>query len=178
MLEFAKIENLRNVSEFLLLKFCWILQNFWQNFGKMLTKKWDYRAVQRSALCRSRRELSNAYFIAKFGLDTAENEPCQVCPLSAYRSPRCRASPRDRPTETVTRCPRRRRRRAGTHGSHSSSATRPPSRHRAPPAPGQPTWRPALLRARLSGSSGRILRWGGRARWKLNGKLNVRGNEN
>ena len=36
--------------------------------------------MQRSALCRSRRELSNAYFLAKFGLDTAENEPCQVCP--------------------------------------------------------------------------------------------------
>ena len=34
--------------------------------------------MQRSALCRSRRELSNAYFVAKFGLDTAENEPCQV----------------------------------------------------------------------------------------------------
>ena len=37
--------------------------------------------MQRSALCRSRRELSNAYFVAKFGLDTAENEPCQVCPI-------------------------------------------------------------------------------------------------
>ena len=34
--------------------------------------------MQRSALCRSRRELSNAYFLAKFGFDTAENEPCQV----------------------------------------------------------------------------------------------------
>ena len=44
--------------------------------------------MQRSALCRSRRELSNAYFLAKFGFDTAENEPLQVCPLSAYRSPR------------------------------------------------------------------------------------------
>ena len=31
--------------------------------------------MQRSALCRSRRELSNAYLLAKFGLDTAENEP-------------------------------------------------------------------------------------------------------
>ena len=39
-------------------------------------------------MCRSRRELSNAYFLAKFGFDTEENEPCQVCPLSAYRSPR------------------------------------------------------------------------------------------
>ena len=36
--------------------------------------------------CRSREELSNEYFLAKFGFDTAENEPCKVCPLSAYRS--------------------------------------------------------------------------------------------
>ena len=33
-------------------------------------------------MCRSRRELSNAYFLAKFGFDTAENEPCKICPLS------------------------------------------------------------------------------------------------
>ena len=32
-------------------------------------------------MCRSRRELSNAYFPAKFRFDTAENEPCQVCPI-------------------------------------------------------------------------------------------------
>ena len=44
--------------------------------------------MQRSALCRSRRELSNEDLLAKFGFDTAENEPCNVCPLSAYRSPR------------------------------------------------------------------------------------------
>ena len=44
--------------------------------------------MQRSALCRSRRELSNEYLLAKIGVDTAENEPCKVCPLSAYRSPR------------------------------------------------------------------------------------------
>ena len=31
--------------------------------------------MQRSALCRSRLELSNAYLLAKFGFDTAENEP-------------------------------------------------------------------------------------------------------
>ena len=31
---------------------------------------------------------SNEYLLAKFGFDTAENEPFQVCPLSAYRSPR------------------------------------------------------------------------------------------
>ena len=37
----------------------------------------------KSALCRSRRELSNAYLLAKFGFDTAENEPCKVCPIDA-----------------------------------------------------------------------------------------------
>ena len=31
--------------------------------------------MQRSALCRSRRELSYEYLLAKFGFDTAENEP-------------------------------------------------------------------------------------------------------
>ena len=30
---------------------------------------------------------SNEYLLTKFGFDTAENEPCKVCPLSAYRSP-------------------------------------------------------------------------------------------
>jgi len=34
--------------------------------------------VQRSALCRSRRELSNEYLLAKIGFDTAENEPLKV----------------------------------------------------------------------------------------------------
>ena len=38
------------------------------------------RTVQRSAFCRSRRELSNAFFLAKFGFDTAENEPCRRDP--------------------------------------------------------------------------------------------------
>ena len=47
-------------------------------------------------MCRSRRELSNAYLLAKIGVDTAENEPCKVCPLSVYRSPRSvSALPRD-----------------------------------------------------------------------------------
>ena len=34
--------------------------------------------AQRSALCRSRRELSNEYLLAKIGVDTAENEPLEV----------------------------------------------------------------------------------------------------
>ena len=32
-------------------------------------------------MCRSRRELSNAYLLSKFGFDTAENEPCKVSPI-------------------------------------------------------------------------------------------------
>ena len=39
-------------------------------------------------MCRSRRELSNENLLAIFGFNTAENEPCKVCPLSAHRSPR------------------------------------------------------------------------------------------
>ena len=34
--------------------------------------------MQRSALCESRRELSNEYLLAKIGVDTAENEPLKV----------------------------------------------------------------------------------------------------
>ena len=34
--------------------------------------------MQRSALCRSRRELSNEYLLAKIGVDTDENEPLEV----------------------------------------------------------------------------------------------------
>ena len=51
-----------------------------------LDRKYDFRAVQRSALCGSRRELSNAYLLAKFGFDAGENEPSKVCPVSATRS--------------------------------------------------------------------------------------------
>ena len=32
----------------------------------------------KECICRSRRELSNAYLLAKFGFDTAENEPFKV----------------------------------------------------------------------------------------------------
>ena len=45
---------------------------------KVFFNKCDFRGVQRSALCRSWRELSNAYLLAKFGFDTAENEASKV----------------------------------------------------------------------------------------------------
>ena len=54
----------------------------WQNSSiSFFGKKCDFGAVQKSALYRSRRKLSNAYLLAKFGVDTAKNEPCQVCPI-------------------------------------------------------------------------------------------------
>ena len=93
MLHFGKIpkkfgENLARFSK----KFSKILANFAKilkksaKFQQFLTKKlrlenvswfwgFDSKTVQRSALCRSRRELSNEYLLAKFGFDTAENEP-------------------------------------------------------------------------------------------------------
>ena len=40
--------------------------------------------MQRSALCRSRRELSNEYSLAKIGVDTAENEPLEVWGKSQF----------------------------------------------------------------------------------------------
>ena len=38
-------------------------------------------------MCRSRRELSNAYVLAKFGFDTDENEPSKVWPQSPFLDP-------------------------------------------------------------------------------------------
>ena len=49
--------------------------------------------MQRSALWRSRRELSNEFLLAKFGFDTAENKPCKVCPQVSTLGAR--------PTETL-----------------------------------------------------------------------------
>ena len=60
------------------------------------------RTVQRTAFCRSRRELSNVYLLAKFGFVTAENELSKVCPLDRSSLVRrqitdlknCRSQPR------------------------------------------------------------------------------------
>ena len=48
----------------------------------------DSKGTKVCKSCRSCQELANEYLLAKFGVDTAENEPCKVCPLSAHRSPR------------------------------------------------------------------------------------------
>ena len=46
--------------------------------------EFDSKTVQRSAVCRSRRELSNTYFLANFGFDTTENEPSKVCSIESF----------------------------------------------------------------------------------------------
>ena len=43
--------------------------------------------MQRSAFCRSRRELSNEYLLANVGFDTAENEPFKVRQLDSWVRP-------------------------------------------------------------------------------------------
>ena len=38
----------------------------------------------KECMCRSRRELSNEYLLAKFGFNTAENEPSKVCRIPRH----------------------------------------------------------------------------------------------
>ena len=38
----------------------------------------DSKGAKECKSCRSRQELSNEYFLAQFGVDTAENEPYKV----------------------------------------------------------------------------------------------------
>ena len=62
--------------------------SFFPNF-----RLWIPKTVQRSALCRSRRVLSNQYLLAKFGFDTADNEPSKVCRIrSALRGASARGA--------------------------------------------------------------------------------------
>ena len=47
-------------------------------FGKLLQKYLGLSGAKTCKSCRSRQELSNEYFLAKFGVDTEENEPYKV----------------------------------------------------------------------------------------------------
>ena len=86
--------------------------------------------MQRSAFCRSRRKLSNEYFLAKFGFDTAENEHRKVCDVGAcrvscslssgYPAGLARRSSARRPGPSTCR----RKPRAWTSSSSPSSPTR------------------------------------------------------
>ena len=87
------------------------------------------QTVQTSALCRSRRELSNEYLVllAEFRFDTAEKEPCKVCPLSAYRSLIIIITDHSGPSAPRNcgmLCHRRTTRNAGGHQSRYSGRSR------------------------------------------------------
>ena len=49
-----------------------------EKFWRFLTKKLRLENGAKECMCRSRRELSNAYLLAKIGVDTAENEHLEV----------------------------------------------------------------------------------------------------
>ena len=49
-----------------------------KKFDEKFLKYWGLSGAKACKSCRSRQELSNEYFIAKFGVDTAENEPLKV----------------------------------------------------------------------------------------------------
>ena len=99
------------------------LYDFGQN-SRIFLKKCDFRAVQTSALCRSRRELSNAYLLTKFGLDTAENEPCKVCPTEQC-SRRARGGDRESSSGAGGAVPGRSQRRAQTASPRGPRAASP-----------------------------------------------------
>ena len=66
-------------------KFCDICKNFAEFSQKLLIfqtdflrKFWDCSGAKGCKSCRAWKMLSNAYFLAKFRFDTAENEPAKI----------------------------------------------------------------------------------------------------
>ena len=52
-----------------------------KKFDENFLKYWGLSGAKACKSSRSRQELSNEYFLAKFGVDTEENELYQVCPF-------------------------------------------------------------------------------------------------
>ena len=59
-------------------KFGNILPKNAKKFDEKFLKYWGLSGAKACKPCRFRQELSNEYFLAKFGVDTAENEPYKV----------------------------------------------------------------------------------------------------
>ena len=49
-----------------------------KKFDGNFLKYWGLSGTKASTSCRSTQELSNEYFLAKFGVDAEENEPYKV----------------------------------------------------------------------------------------------------
>ena len=50
-----------------------------KKFDENFLEYWGLSGAKACKCCRSFQELSNEYFVAKFGVDTEENEPYKVC---------------------------------------------------------------------------------------------------
>ena len=61
-----------------MINFCEISPKNAKRFDEILLKYCGLSGAKACASCRSRQELSNEYFLAKFGVDTEENEPYKV----------------------------------------------------------------------------------------------------
>ena len=53
--------------------------NFAKSVHDFWPKNWVWSGAKVCQSCRSRKMLQNEYLLAKFGFDTAENEPLKVC---------------------------------------------------------------------------------------------------
>ena len=71
------------------MKFSKNLQNLCKILASFLVKFWVQSGAKGWKYCRSRKIWKNAPTLAIVAVDTAENEPSKVCPLSVYRSSRC-----------------------------------------------------------------------------------------
>ena len=78
--------NFWNLTKFC--KFCDICNFFAEISRKLLffqtdflRKFWDCSGAKGCKSCRAWKMLSNAYFLAKFRFDTAENEPAKICKM-------------------------------------------------------------------------------------------------
>ena len=65
-------------KEFKKTSVCTILPKNAKKFDENFLKYWGLSGAKACTSCRSRQELSNEYFLAKFGVDTEENEPYKV----------------------------------------------------------------------------------------------------
>ena len=68
----AKLQNLQHLQNI-----CWVFTKMLIFQTDFILKIWDCSGAKVCKLCRAWKMLSNAYFLAKFRFDTAENEPAK-----------------------------------------------------------------------------------------------------
>ena len=66
-------------------KCCKMSRKIRQKLDELLMKYQSMSGAKACKSCRSRQELSNEYFLAKFGVDTEENEPLKSFPTISQK---------------------------------------------------------------------------------------------